>query len=87
MRGHFLLPTGWTGRRTTTFGDRGHVHARELRRAVARSLNAELNHPVSKRVWMKILDPNRALWTVNHSTGLFERRKDMVSFYLVQREE
>ena len=54
---------------------------------MARSLDAELIHPVAKRVWMKIQDPRRALWTINHSTGMLKGGADMVSFYLVQREE
>jgi hypothetical protein len=37
---------------------------------VARSLDAELIHPVAKRVWMKIQDPRRALWTINHVGNL-----------------
>jgi hypothetical protein len=63
----------------------GELVQKELRRAVARSLDAELVHPVAKRVWMKIQDPRRALWTINHSTGMLKRGEDMVSFYLVQR--
>ena len=54
---------------------------------MARSLDAELIHPVAKRVWMKIQDPRRALWTINHSTGMLKGGEDMVSFYLVQRQE
>ena len=45
----------------------------ELRRAVARSLDAQLIHPVAKRVWMKIQDPRRTLWTINHSTDMLKR--------------
>jgi hypothetical protein len=59
----------------------------ELRLAVTRSLDAELIHPVAKRVWMKVQDLRRALWTINHSTGMLKGGEDMVSFYLVQREE
>ena len=59
----------------------------ELRRAVARSLDAELIHSVAKCIWMKIQDLRRTLWTINDSSGMLKRGKDMVSFYLVQREE
>ena len=59
----------------------------ELRSAVARSLDAELTHAVAKRVWMKVQDPRRALWTINHSTGILQRVEDMVSVYLFKREE
>ena len=54
---------------------------------MARTLDAKLIHPVAKRVWMKIQDLRRPLWTINHSTGMLKRGQDMVSFYLVQREE
>ena len=59
----------------------------ELRQAVARSLDSELIHPMAKRVGMKIQDLRRALWTINHSTGVLKGGEDMVSFYLIQREE
>ena len=72
---------------STTFGNHGRVGVGELRQAVARTLDAELIHPVAKRVWMKIQDLRRALWTINHSTGMLKRGEDMVSFYLVQCEE
>ena len=52
---------------------------------MARSLDAELIHPVAKRVWMKVQDPRRAFWTINHSTGMLQGGEDMVSVYLVQR--
>src|SRR5580693_94906 len=71
----------------TTFGNRVRVDQWELRRAVTRSLYTELVHPVAKRVRMKVQDPGRALWTVNHSRGLLKGRHDMVSFYLVQRQQ
>ena len=54
---------------------------------MARSLNSELIHPVPKRVWMKIQDLRRTLWTIKHSIGMLKCGDDMVSFYLVQREE
>jgi len=62
-----------SGRRTdgdgaTTIGDRVEAGIEELRRAVARSLDAELIHPVAKCVWMKVQHPRRALWTINHSS-------------------
>ena len=59
----------------------------DLRRAVTGSLDAELIHPVAKRVWMKIQDPRCALWTMNHSTGMLKGGEDMISLYLVQCEE
>jgi hypothetical protein len=58
-----------------------------LRRAVARSLDAVFIHAVAKRVWMKIQDPRRTLWTINYPTGMLKGGEDMVSFYLVQRQE
>jgi hypothetical protein len=57
----------------------------ELRWAVTRSPDAELTHAVAKRVWMKVQDPRRAPWTINHSTGMLQGGEDMVSVYLVQR--
>ena len=59
----------------------------ELRLAVARSLDAELIHSVTKRVWMKIQDLSRALWTINHSTGMLKGGEHVVSFHFVQCEE
>ena len=59
----------------------------ELRLAVARSLDAELIHSVTKRVWMKIQDLSRALWTINHSPGMLKGGENMISLYLVQRQE
>ena len=59
----------------------------ELRRAVARSLDTELIHPVPKRVWMTIQDPRRALWAINHAAGMLKGGENMISFYLVQRQE
>ncbi len=57
----------------------------ELRRAVTRSLDAELTHPVAKRVWMEVQDPRRTFWTIHHSTGMLKGGEDMISVYLVQR--
>ena len=57
----------------------------KLRWAVARSLDAELIHPVAKRVWMKVQDIRRALWTVHHSTGMLKGGEDMVSVHFLQR--
>ena len=54
---------------------------------MARSFDAELIHPVAKRVWMKIQDLRCTLWTINHSAGMLKRGEDMVSFYLIHREE
>ena len=54
---------------------------------MARSSDSELIDPVSKRVWMKIQAPRRALWTINNSSGMMEGGEDMVSFYLLQGEE
>ena len=51
---------------------------------MTRSLDAELIHPVAKRVWMAIQDLRRALWTINYSTGMLKGGEDMVSFYLIQ---
>ena len=79
------LPVAGLLEGATTFGNRVRVDQWELRRAVTRSLYTELAHPVAKRVRMKVQDPRRALWTVNHSRGLLKGRHDMVSFYLVQR--
>jgi hypothetical protein len=45
------------------------VHEK-ARPVVARFFDAELIHPVTKRVWMKIQDPRRALWTIHHSIGM-----------------
>jgi hypothetical protein len=59
----------------------------ELRWAVTRSLDAELTHAVAKRVRMKVQDPRRALWTINHSTGMLQGGEDMVSVYLLERGE
>jgi hypothetical protein len=56
----------------------------ELRWAVTRSLDAELTHAVAKRVGMKIQDPRRAFWTINHSTGMLQGSEDMVSVYFLQ---
>ena len=42
---------------------------------------------MAKRVWVKIQDSRRALWTIDHSSGMLEGGADMVSFYLVQCEE
>jgi hypothetical protein len=46
------------------------LEVEELRRAVSRSLNFELSHTVAKRVRMKMQDPRRAIWTINHSTSM-----------------
>jgi len=54
---------------------------------VARPLDVELIYSVAKCVWMKIQDPCRTLWTINHSTGMLKGGEDIDSFYLVQREE
>jgi len=54
---------------------------------VTRSLDAELIHPEAKRVWMTIQDPRRALWTINHSPGMLKGGENMISLYLVQRQE
>jgi hypothetical protein len=32
-----------------------------------------------RRVWMKIQDPRRALWTIIHSTGMLKGGENMVS--------
>jgi hypothetical protein len=52
---------------------------------VARSLDAELIHPVAKSVCMKVQDFRCAVWTINHSTGMLKGGEDMVSVDLVQR--
>jgi hypothetical protein len=49
--------------------------------------DVEFIHPAAKCIWMKIQDPRRALWTINHSTGVLKGGEDMVSFYFVEREE
>jgi hypothetical protein len=69
----------------TTFGEHGELLWEELRWAVARSLDAELIHPVAKRVCVKVQDFRCAVWTVNHSTGMLKGGEDMVSVDLVQR--
>jgi hypothetical protein len=57
----------------------------ELRWAVTSSFDAKLTHAVAKRVWMKVQNPRRTLWTINHSTGMLQGGENMVSVYLVQR--
>jgi hypothetical protein len=54
---------------------------------VTRSLDAELIHPVAKRVWMEVQDPRGTFWTIHHSTGMLKSGEDVVSVYLVQRQE
>jgi hypothetical protein len=59
----------------------------ELRLAVASSFDAELIHPVSKRVWVNTQDLCRPLWTIHHATGMFKGGQNMISICLVQREK
>jgi hypothetical protein len=53
--------------------------AQELRRAVARSLDAELLKPVTQRVWMNIQNLRCALGAINYSIGKLKRSQDMLS--------
>jgi hypothetical protein len=88
MGGRLLSLLGpWAKMRTTTYGDHAPLGMGELRWAVTRSLDAELIHPVAKRVWMEVQDPRRTVWTIHHSTGMLKSGEDVVSVYLVQRQE
>ena len=61
--------------------------AQELRRAVARSLDAELLKPVTQRVWMNIQNLRCALGAINYSIGKLKRSQDMLSVCLVEGQD
>jgi hypothetical protein len=68
----------------TIFGDMRDLVWEQLRSAVARFQDAELFYPVTESVWMKVQDPSRALWTINHSVDMLKDCEDMASLYLGQ---
>jgi hypothetical protein len=58
---------------------------KESRLAVARTLDAELTHPVAKRVGMDIQDSRRTFRPINHSVCLLKGGQDMASLHFFQR--
>ena len=59
----------------------------ESRQVVGRPLDAELIHPVPKRVGMEIQDSRRTLRPINHSICVLKGGQDMVSLHLFQRRQ
>jgi hypothetical protein len=59
----------------------------ESRPAVDSALDAELTHPVAKRVGMEIQDSRRTLRPINHPICLLKGGQDMVSLHLFQRRQ
>jgi hypothetical protein len=60
---------------------------KDLRSAVAGAPDAELVHPVTKRVGMEIQDSRRTLWPLNNSARLLKGGEDMASFHFFQGGE